>query len=301
MCCANIDLKAIKNNYFNLLGDNVILKFKVSEDIGLGHLSRMITLASFLQEKGAKVFCAINNFHYAEQRLKEENIDFVVNPFDSDEKFIDNLIDNYSSKTILIDEKYGYKCEDIKRWKKKIRFISLDFIGKDYELCDAIVVPNAHFQAEKYSEFKKIFWGWDWLLINKEVLKLKPKEKIPEQINSIIITTGGSDPKGMLFKILDKIKNTNKEVLILVGDSFKHQKKLKNLNLPKNFKFEPFHPIKLLKGDIAISTFGISVYELIYLNIPVYCIGHNEENEKGCEILTKRCKFVKKLRGSIWI
>jgi len=38
-----IDIEIIKDNYYNLLGNNVILKLKASEDIGLGHLSRMIT------------------------------------------------------------------------------------------------------------------------------------------------------------------------------------------------------------------------------------------------------------------
>ncbi len=69
-----IDINAIKRNYTGLLGDSrVILKFKASSEIGLGHLSRMITLTTFLEEDKTDVICAINGFEYAEERLKKEN------------------------------------------------------------------------------------------------------------------------------------------------------------------------------------------------------------------------------------
>ena len=288
-----MDLKVIKNNYCKLLGNDVILKLKASEDIGLGHLSRMITLASFLKQRQRAVLFAINDFDYAKKRLAKEGFRFEVNRFDSDEKFVDYLIGKYKPDTLVIDEKQCYSKESLLKWQKTAKIIIIDHICKDCKVADKIIIPNAHFQPEKYPEFKNIFWGWDWLLINKEVLKLKPKEKLPEKINKIVITTDGSDPKGMLFRIIDKIKNTNKEVLILIGDSFKYRERLEKLNLPENFKIEPYHPTKLLEGDVAIITFGVSVYELIYLNMPVYCIGHTKENEEGCRVLAKRCEMVK--------
>ena len=288
-----IDFEKIKQNFIREIGTGrVILKLKASEDIGLGHLLRMITLGWILKNAKTEVIFAINDFEYAKERLKGEGFRFEINRFGSDEKFIDYLIGKYEPNVIVVDEKRLYSTSDIKRWQKYTRFISLDFVGKGYEICYRIIIPNAHFESEKYSDFNNIVWGWDWVLINKEVFKLKPKSALPKKIEKIVITTGGSDPSGMLFKFLDWLEGCKREVLVLIGDAFKHKYRLKNMNLPNNFKVLPYHPSRLLEGDIALATFGVTVYELIYLNMPFVCAGHTEENKRGCKILKNRCKLI---------
>lgn len=282
-----IDISKIKRNYLDLISsDRVIVKFKASEDIGLGHLSRMITLADILKSDGREVICAINDFEYTKDRLKAENLYFEVNEFDSDGAFIDFLIDKYQPDALIVDEKYQYSVSDIRRWQDRSRFISLDFIGDGYEICDRIIIPNAHFKPERYPRFSNILWGWNWVLINKEVLQLKPKSELPDSIETIVVTTGGSDPGGVLFDILEWLEGCNKKVLIMIGGSFKHRDRLEKLELSDNFEVVSYHPEKLLDGDIAVATFGVTVYELIYLNIPFVCVGCNKENEEGCGMLS---------------
>ncbi len=293
-----INFEKIKQNYVSEIGTGrIILKLKASADIGLGHLSRMITLGWILKEAGAEILFAINDFEYAKEKLKIEGFRFEVNRFDSDEVFVDFLIEKYNPDVLIVDEKKQYSLRDIKRWQQHARFISLDFIGEGYEICDKIIMPNAHFEPEKYPTFNNIAWGWNWILINKEMFRLKPKSELPTKINKIIITTGGSDPSGMLFNFLELLKGCEREVLILVGDAFKHKERLDSLNLPENFKVSSYHPSKLLEGDIALATFGITVYELIYLNVPFMCVGHTEENERGCDLLSLKLNGV--LSGKI--
>ena len=281
-----IDFEEIRLNYISEIGTGrVILKLKASSDIGLGHLSRMITLGWILKDAKADVIFAVNDFEYAKERLKSEGFSFEVNRFGSDEVFNDFLIEKYEPNVLIIDEKKAYKIGDIKRWQKFTRFVSVDFIGEGYELCDKIIIPNAHFEPKRYLAFKNIVWGWDWVLVNKEVFELKPKRTLPQKINTIVITTGGGDPSGVLFKFLKWLEGCKREVLILIGDAFKHKDRLKKLKLHGNFKILPYHPSKLLEGDIAIATFGVTVYELIYLNIPFVCMGHTEENSEGCKKL----------------
>ncbi len=292
-----INFEKIKQNYVSEIDTGkIILKLKASADIGLGHLSRMITLGWILKEAGAEILFAINDFEYAKEKLKKESFRFDVNGLGSDEMFIDFLIEKYEPNAVIVDEKFQYSVNDIRRWQQHARFISLDFIGEGYEICDKIIMPNAHFEPEKYPTFNNIAWGWNWILINKEMFRLKPKSELPTKINKIIITTGGSDPTGMLFNFLELLKGCEREVLILVGDAFKHKERLESLNLPENFKVSSYHPSKLLEGDIALATFGITVYELIYLNIPFLCVGHTEENRDGCKVLSERCKIINPIK-----
>ncbi len=288
-----IDFEKIKQNYTREIGTGrVILKLKASRDIGLGHLSRMITLGWILKDAKADVVFAINDFEYAKERLNKEGFRFEINGFNSDEAFVDYLIEKYKPDVIVVDEKRAYSIRDVKRWQKFARFVSLDFIGEGYEICDRIIIPNAHFEPKKHSSFNNIVWGWDWVLINKEVFKLKPKSTLPKEIGKIVITTGGSDPSGMLFKFLDWLKGCKREVLVLIGDAFKHKERLRGLNFPDNFKILQYSPNMLLEGDLALATFGVTVYELIYLNIPFICVGHTEENKTGCRTLKNRCRLI---------
>ncbi len=288
-----LNIERIKQNYIQQIAANLVLiKLKASKDIGLGHLSRMLTLGLFLKNAGVFVVYAINDCKFALDKLKKEGFSVDINKFSTDEEFLDFLIYKHQPQTIVVDEKYQYSANDIYRWKKSAKFVSIDFIGDGYEICDKIIMPNAHFLPQKYTHFNNIVWGWDWVLINKEILALKPKLTFPKKIEKVVITTGGSDPSGMLFKFLELLGQTKKEVLILIGDAFKHKQKLNDLRLQANFKILPYHPSKLLEADVALATFGVTVYELIYLNIPVICAGHTKENQEGCKVISSHCKLI---------
>ena len=291
-----IDSEKIRQNYSSIIGKGtVVLKFKASADIGLGHLFRMITLASYLG--GREVICAINNDKYITERLEKENLRFIVNDFETEKEFVDFVIKKYKPNTIIIDEKCEYKGFDILRWKESTKLIAIDFVGEDYHLFDKIIMPNAHFEPDRYINFHNIVWGWDWVLINKEILKLKPKNKLTETINDIVVTTGGSDPEGVLFSIIDWLNACNRKfsIKVLLGNVFKHKKRLDRMKLPENFRIIPYDSAELLSGDAAIATFGVSIYELIYLNIPTICIAHTKENAEGGKILQKRFGVIKNM------
>lgn len=290
-----INIKKIKENYQNeILGKKIVLKFKASSEIGIGHLSRMITLASFLQEDNREVICAVNDDEYIKKRLEKESLEFIASDV-SDEEFIDLIIKEINPDTLVIDEKKNYSIKKLVKWKSYAHLIAIDHISTTYKEFQKIIIPNAHFNMSRYNFQSNIYYGWEWVLISKEVLKLKPKQNLPQKIDSIVVTTGGSDPYGILFIILELIKNIKKNVFILIGDKFKYKDRLYSLKLPKNFKFQKFKPCHLLKGDIAITTFGVSVYEFIYLNIPVYCISHNLYDEKNADVLEEKCHLVKNL------
>jgi len=291
-----IDPEKVRKNYQTIFdGKRVLLKFRASETEGLGHLSRMITLADYLLKNGCNLLCAINSFEKAEKILKKEGLDVVVNDSLSDEEFLRGVADDYKPDLIAIDEKRNYSVNFLKKLKEQSKLICIDRIAEGYEVFDWIIMPNAHFNPEKYKGFENILWGWDWVLISKEILKLKPKESLPKEIKTIVVTTGGSDPKGVLFYIVEWLKECKKDVILLVGESFKHRQRLKTIGLQDNFRLVEYDPTYLLKGDIAISTFGVSVYELIYLNVPVFCVGHTKENAEACDTLAKRCNLVRSL------
>lgn len=269
----------------------IILRFDASVDVGFGHLYRMLSLEEYLKKENY-ILCGINSDDYTRKVLKKENIPFIEQGMNSKEDFVDTIIDYEKPDIVVFDQKYDYKKEDIIRWKNKARLISIDYIGKDYQLMDKIIMPNAHFEESKYSEFNNIVFGPEYTIINKSILKLNPKISFPKKVKNVVVTTGGTDPEGVLLKLIPWLKEMNLKanILILVGQSFKFQNELERLKgtLPDNFRVVPYSLPELIKGDIVICTFGVSIYEMIYLRIPTICISHNLENASGAKILKER-------------
>jgi len=126
---------------------------------------------------------------------------------------------------------------------------------------------------------------------------IKDKQEKKSDKLKILITTGVSDPKGVSLVLLKWMKNVdtkNFDIVILVGKTFIHKEKLEKIksHLPSSFKFYPFSYNYITDTDIAICTFGITTYELIYLGIPTISIGHAPINAIGSDILDKNYNVI---------
>jgi len=273
----------------------IILRFDASVDIGLGHLHRMLSLGEALDKslgKEGTIIYAVNSDDYAKLILREEKVRFIEQGVDTKEHFVDRVIEYEKPDVIVFDQKYDYKKEYIIRWKSKTKLISIDYIGEEYQLMDKIIMPNAHFEKNKYPEFNNIFHGPEYTIINKNILKLNLKRGSQKKVKKIVVTTGGTDPEGVLIKLIPWLKEMDLKanILLLVGPAFKFKNELEDMrgNLPDNFQIIPYSLQELIKGDMTICTFGVSIYEMIYLQIPTICISHSRENAYGARILKER-------------
>jgi spore coat polysaccharide biosynthesis predicted glycosyltransferase SpsG len=78
---------------------------------------------------------------------------------------------------------------------------------------------------------------------------------------------------------------------VLVGAAFAHRQELERLRprLPAHICVEPFSQQRLVGAEMAISTFGVTAYELMFLGIPALVIGHSRENAQTSRLLAERC------------
>jgi spore coat polysaccharide biosynthesis predicted glycosyltransferase SpsG len=169
--------------------------------------------------------------------------------------------------------------------------------------CDEIIFPNAHLDKgilKKYlseKQINQVKTGPEYVILRNEILALK--DKINHNLHNppnIVVTTGGTDPKGVLLKLIPWLKDMNLKanIIILIGQAFKYKNELEKIiiNLPDNFKVFPYSLEEFLKSDIVICTFGVTIYEMIYLQIPTICISHSRENAKSAKILKERYEII---------
>ena len=158
---------------------------------------------------------------------------------------------------------------------------------------NAKIVENLLKKYLSQEQIARVKTGPEYVILRDEILELKGQGRHDLHIPlNIVVTTGGTDPEGVLLNLIPWLNEMDLEanILILVGQAFKFQDELGYLvdNLPDNFKIIPYSLQDLIKGDIIICTFGVSIYEMIYLQIPTICISHNLENAYGARILKER-------------
>ena len=266
----------------------IIFRCDASEIIGLGHLARCLSVAKFCAKKHQIIFATNNNLGINDLLPSNYKIIF-ADPIEEESSFFRRLVELVKPDVFFIDKKYNYKEDSLLILKdNNIKIIMLDNLCKGLNLVDEIIIPGSFIDDEiftnliDYKKIEKVKKGSDYIILNAA---LPPKSKLQKKKfkknNRIVVTTGGSDPRNIslfLLSVLDSV-NIDNRIEILIGKFSKNKQKInKFCAINNSLSIVPFNSKKLINGDIAICTFGVTFYELLYLGVPTICISHSKEN-----------------------
>ena len=277
----------------------IVFRCDASPDIGLGHLIRCLAVAKEMQKQNQIIFAAIKDD--TNSYIKNNGFEIFFKEKDEiEEKYLKRLNHIIHPDIIVIDKKYPYSVESVNDFKQNnIKIIMIDNVCEGLSECDEIIFPNANLDKsvlKKYlskKQFNQVKAGPEYIILRDEILALKKKINCNlHNPQNIVVTTGGTDPEGVLLKLIPWLKEMNlkADIKILTGQAFKYKNELEKLiiNLPDNFKILPYSLEEFLEADIVICTFGVTIYEMVYLQIPTICISHSSENAQSAKILEER-------------
>ena len=284
-----------------VLSKKIVFRCDSNNEIGLGHLVRCLAVANKLKD---------NNIFFATD--KDVSNSYIKNDFkiftkrsDEDEnKFLFRIYNELNPDIIILDIKYTYKRHFLKRLKKNsLKILMLDNICEGLIECDEIIFPNAHFNLDRLKNLltpdriNQVRTGPNYIILRDEIIDLKDKLSKEHEGIRIGVTTGGSDPEGVILKLANLLREINIEqnIYLLYGDLYKFKNKLYSLDLPKNMYILPYSLECLKELDIIICTFGMTVYEMIYLELPIITVSHNKHNTKCTKILESRYSPIENL------
>jgi UDP-2,4-diacetamido-2,4,6-trideoxy-beta-L-altropyranose hydrolase len=259
----------------------VIFLTESGKNIGLGHLTRCIAIADAFETRKINTFFIINgqnNIKNVMGKKKYKILNWLKN-----EKKVFKLLKDYDS--IVIDSYLASKSFYIKLSKLKKLCIYIDDNKRISYPKGIVLNGNIYARDLNYPKNKNIKYllGLKYLPIRKEFLD-EHGFVVNKKVKQILITLGGSDVRNMSYKLGRLLKNEfpNINIFIILGSNFKYLNKYKD-QIKKEFNLYIDPDVKKLKkimlnSDIAISSGGQTIYELMHIGLPSVSLllAHNQ-------------------------
>lgn len=281
----------------------ILLRIANRPEDSLGHLVRSLHLANILQQTyaGIELHLIVDDITSAQERIGfiPESI---LEVEDEEEPTLYDATIQVKPNVVFIDKLFHYSAIFVETLRSSSQVLMFHNLCEGAFASNVFIFPAAHIPDEILQDYRwsdkdvALYHGFDFIIINDKVGGLHPRSR-QRGVEQVVITTGGRDPKGVLLKVLDWLKFCpleNLSINALIGSNFKHKDELAKLvpTLPEQVNIQPFDYKYLAAADAAISTFGVSTYELLYLQVPVLSIGHAPLNARGSKVLSGKCEAV---------
>lgn len=281
------------------MNEYYLFRFDAGDEHGLGHYSRCLAIAHSLQEKkpGARIAIFSSDTAFMREKASQVPFDLFLEK-DPGEKELLAWVAKNEPDILFFDKLQALDSAVLGRLKEKTRVILFQNYFPSAGEADAVIIPGAHV-AESRLPFAgsahttaAIYMGAEYMVINELVHPLRGRFTPGDEVRSVAITTGGSDPQGVMHSLLDAIDFDAFPTVSFnfhVGENMKHKSSLAARNTAPNINFVPFNIKELAAADLAIATFGVSTYELLYLGIPLISVAHAPSNAIGSSYLSRGC------------
>ena len=180
--------------------------FRVDGDdgtkVGLGHLNRIVKIFFNIKKKYNRKFdyvFILKEYKTGKKFLKKKiKNKLKIIPYNKLNKIIINNKDIFIIDTLGIEKKLSILLK-----KNKIsKILSFDETNLS-NLKSGIIINGIFFAKKKLKKNKKvkIYQGTKYLILDKKFSKFKQKKK-QNLLNNVLVTSGGSDHKNMMYKVI---------------------------------------------------------------------------------------------------
>lgn len=274
----------------------IYIRVDMNDIIATGHLMRCLAIADAARERGIET-----TFILADENsvslLEEKKYRYIIlhtkwDDMDGELATLISVIETEKIDKLFIDS-YMVTATYLKALTNKTYTIYLDDLNAFTYPVNAIVCYASYHQKfhyldkYKYSEQKtRIYEGCQYTPLRREFKEL-PEKLIKENIDNVLILSGGTDPFNAIEQLLRIIREYDfKNVYAICG---KYNNKYDNIR--KTYQSNCIQILKsvdnifeyMIKADLVISAGGTTLYELCSCGTPAisYAIADNQlENVK---------------------
>jgi len=263
---------------------NIFMRVDAGGIVGLGHFYRSLRLAQELQRRGHRVVMSHTKSSFWDKTKNSFDVPTIELPDGHEESATITAMHEMNADVLYVDGLIECSEAFISQIKKNSTVIFYQNVTKAKVYADVFIYPSLHPQDEFFDAFPgstEVFKGLEYLLLGENVVQLGGK-KVENHTGrwKIAIATGGSDPRNVLLRlhsIMDHTSNASVDFCYFYGVDFLNKASIPASVLP-NVSFDEFSLSKIRECDVVIATFGMLVYECMYLGMPVLSVGHQIAN-----------------------
>jgi len=247
-------------------------------NFGFGHITRCLSISAIFKKYGYDIQFIINGDDSVISMLSNTKHD-IFNWIENKEELLKSLND---SSFILIDsmEITNEQLLEIEKIAKKVIFIDdekrRNILTKGFVVDWTVLSDETEYFVPKKEDVAYLL-GSNYTPLREEFTKAK-QNSIKENIESVMVTFGGSDVRDLTPKILKTLKDNFPDIIknIVVGSGFTNLEKIKhyqdkNTNLIFNANAATMSKL-MQTSDIAIASGGQTLYELACIGTPTIAI-----------------------------
>lgn len=271
----------------------VLFRCDGSHRLGLGHISRCLTLARVLKaEFECETVFAVREGQEAHKMLGEAGIVVEQAPDKHFDYFnwLQGLIAKYEARTLVIDVRDDLTAETLVKLRKSGCSIALIDDGSVRgEAADASFIPLPVNTAEiGVSTGARIFSGWEWAIVRREFCRCESNNLPSDRPRKLFISMGGSDPHGLVFPVLNALEQICEvfEITLVTGAGFRDHAKLQCRIADTKHRYSHLHNVKnmaeaMVGASIALIAFGVTAYEVAAMGIPALYFSPTPDHAKS--------------------
>ncbi len=254
------------------------------EKTGMGHLIRSITIASAMKEScAANVLFIVNKNEKSEKILKQNGIKYILADAGTLSSFPAGSLDFSRFSGIAVDVKREY-YKEIENFLIDLNLpvTLIDLIPGDITGDLIAVIPSVILSENSGKENEPgISFGKEYIIIKNDIRYAKYDVR-PERKGILVLSGGSSLPSPELLKELSAIKNNG--ITFIAGplaDERKYEQLLKEAGFGESdLVVNPPSIADYYKScEVAVTVFGVTVYELMHLGVPAVIYDSFKESD----------------------
>lgn len=268
-----------------------------NEKVGMGHLARCLMLANEARQQNISVtFLCPETSPPALQKISDAGFYVhevpISNPSEALKSQPPGLL------VIDIDAPWAYD----EKWQHQVKEYGFGLwyitIHDQYTYwADVVMNPNilAETQTFRAQPQTHLLLGPNYFILHPKFQGIRrPTVAVPSSNLTILVTFGGSDPAGLTQQVVASLallpKGMVNSVLVVVGPLYAKVEELKNqlvdLGLPYTLHQNiPNLELIMLQCDLAITSSGLTYWELSALNIPSLTLSASVREKRTAEYL----------------
>jgi spore coat polysaccharide biosynthesis protein SpsF len=274
----------------------VLFRCDGDAELGLGHIYRCLALADELREAhGWGVSFAMSRGAIGFELVSRAGYPIDYRQDNDEETWLAGLIGRLRPDLLVLDVRSDLASSSVQNWRNDgLLVITLDDASERRLAADlAFYPPVPQVQRLSWTGFTgQLYVGWEWVVLRREFGQRE--NGLPNERPVVLLTMGGSDPKGLTLKALKALDLLDEDfqTIVLLGPGFSRRDALNKLLLTTRRHFEVRENIVtaadlMNQADLAVASFGVTAYELAAMGVPSILLCLTEDHAESASAFAK--------------